>query len=178
MGTMQFKSFSWPNDPETYTLSGERRTAVQKIPLGAFVVQDLGRTCMVLRGEGEFFGPGAYESYRALLAVFQEEGAGMLVHPAWMCASALFTRLQLTQEPREDYVAYSFEFCEATAQEPETTKQGGAAEGQVRYHLVTGGETLWSLCTLYGVTMGQLTGWNPLVARPDGLQTGQKVRVG
>lgn len=56
MLNMQYKSFVWPNNPKTYTLSCERRTVVQKIPMGGFEVQDLGATCMVLRGEGEFLG--------------------------------------------------------------------------------------------------------------------------
>lgn len=37
----------------------------------------------------------------------------MLVHPVWQTASAYFTELTLTQEPRDDYVAYRFTFCEA-----------------------------------------------------------------
>ena len=49
---MRYKSFIWPNDPRTYTLSCQRQTALHKIPMGGFVVQDLGRTGTVMRGEG------------------------------------------------------------------------------------------------------------------------------
>ena len=41
---MRFGSFVWPNNPRTYTLSCKRQTAVHKIPMGGFAVQDLGRT--------------------------------------------------------------------------------------------------------------------------------------
>ena len=51
---MRYKGFTWPNNPKTYTISCERQTAVHKIPMGGFVVQDLGQTSTVLRGEGEF----------------------------------------------------------------------------------------------------------------------------
>lgn len=174
---MRFKGFTWPNNPRTYTIGCERRTAVQKLPLGSFVVQDLGPTCMVLRGEGEFFGAGAMEAFQELMAVFSQGDSGMLAHPAWPCAQAVFTRLQLTQEPREDYVAYSFEFCEATPNE----RPGAAAPAQVsqgrQYHTIEGGQTLWSVCSLYGLTMGALTALNPAIPRPTGLKVGQKVRV-
>ena len=109
---MRYKSFTWPNDPRTYTLSCQRQTALHKIPMGGFVVQDLGRTGTVMRGEGEFFGPNAYDSFRRLLQMFQQQDAGLLLHPMWQTGNAYFTQLRLTQEPRRDYVAYAFEFCE------------------------------------------------------------------
>ena len=62
----------------------------------------------MLRGEGEFFGAGAYTQFRRLMEVFRSPGAGALRHPVWQCSRAYFTRLELAQEPREDYVAYSF----------------------------------------------------------------------
>ena len=40
---MRFGSFVWPNNPRTYTISCKRQTAVHKVPMGGFVVQDLGR---------------------------------------------------------------------------------------------------------------------------------------
>lgn len=97
MLNMQYKSFVWPNNPKTYTLSCERRTVVQKIPMGGFEVQDLGATCMVLRGEGEFFGPDAMRNFSLLVQTFRQDGAGTLLHPAWQGAQAFFTQLQLTQ---------------------------------------------------------------------------------
>lgn len=78
---MRFGSFVWPNNPRTYTISCKRQTAVHKVPMGGFVVQDLGRTATVMKGEGEFFGADAYSTFLELLAVFQKGGRGTLVHP-------------------------------------------------------------------------------------------------
>lgn len=104
---MRFGSFVWPNNPRTYTISCKRQTAVHKVPMGGFVVQDLGRTATVMKGEGEFFGADAYSTFLELLAVFQKGGRGTLVHPVWQTAGAYLTELELTQEPRDDYVAYA-----------------------------------------------------------------------
>lgn len=168
---MRFKSFIWPNNPKHYTLSCERLTAVHKFPLGGYTVQDLGKTCTILRGEGEFFGSSAYACFQALERVFFESGAGSLVHPAWQCAHALFTGLQLTQEPRADYVAYSFEFCDAG-------ETAAAAVPTAKYHILDAGQTLWSLCTLYGVTMQTLLTLNPKIRDPNAVRIGTEVRVG
>ena len=151
---MRFGSFVWPNNPRTYTLSCKRQTAVHKIPMGGFAVQDLGRTATVMQGEGEFFGAGAYDTFQELLSVFQKGGQQMLVHPVWQTASAYFTELTLTQEPRDDYVAYRFSFCEVGA-----------------------GQTLWEICTAYRLSMQALLRLNPQIAKPNSVAAGTRVRV-
>lgn len=176
---MQYKSFVWPNNPKTYTISCERQTVVQKIPMGGFAVQDLGGTCMVLRGEGEFYGPDAMKNFQELMRVFREGGAGTLLHPAWTGAEAYFTQLHLTQEPRADYAAYRFEFCEGAQQENtaryQVTKRRG--RGGKLYYTVSSGDTAWKICAQQELTMAELLAMNPSLTSPTGLTAGQKVRV-
>ena len=179
MLNMQYKSFVWPNNPKTYTLSCERRTVVQKIPMGGFEVQDLGATCMVLRGEGEFFGPDAMRNFSLLVQTFRQDGAGTLLHPAWQGTQACFTQLQLTQEPREDYVAYRFEFCESAPQQELKTAYVTRRRGRGGkiYYTVRSGETLWHVCSKYELSMAELLEMNPGLSSPTRLTLGQKVRV-
>ena len=176
---MQYKSFVWPNNPQSYTLRCERQTALQKVPMGGFTVQELGRSCMVLHGEGEFFGADAMQQMRELMRVFRQEGAGVLIHPAWTGGTALFTQLRLTQEPREDYVAYEFEFCESAgedAQERYEITQRRGRGGKI-YYSVKSGENAWQVCARHALTMEELLAMNPSIASPTGLAAGQKVRV-
>lgn len=181
---MQYKTFVWVNNPKSYTLSCERLTAAHKIPLGDYCVQDLGRSCTVLRGEGEFFGAGAYTQFRRLMEVFRSPGAGVLRHPVWQCSRAYFTRLELAQEPREDYVAYSFEFCDAGEEQaaPEAAASAGtadsAAANRARTVTVRTGDTLWALCRTYGLTMRQMLAYNPQIRDPDLIHTGEELRIG
>ena len=180
--SMRYKDFVWPNNPRTYTLSCRRKTAAHLVPMQGFVVQDLGRSSTVLRGEGEFFGPGAYDQYRKLLDVFEQDGAGVLIHPAWECSKALFTELKLTQEPREDYVAYSFAFCE---QSPDVlTAEGNALPARTDglqergvYHPVGAEETAWSVARNYLLTMSEFLRLNPQISNPNDVRPGQKVRI-
>ena len=175
---MRYKGFTWPNNPKTYTISCERQTAVHKIPMGGFVVQDLGQTSTVLRGEGEFYGAGAYETYQSLLAAFSSGGAGVLVHPVWQCGAAWFTRLHLTQEPREDYVAYSFEFCEGTPMDAHVAGTAASLQSGARnYHVMQQGESAWSVCAAFGLTMQQLLAMNPGIGNPNEMTQGTAVRV-
>ena len=181
---MQYKTFVWVNNPKSYTLSCERLTAAHKIPLGDYCVQDLGRSCTVLRGEGEFFGAGAYTQFRRLMEVFRSPGAGALRHPVWQCSRAYFTRLELAQEPREDYVVYSFEFCDAGEEQaaPEAAASSGtadsAAANRARTVTVRTGDTLWALCRTYGLTMRQMLAYNPQIRDPDLIHTGEELRIG
>lgn len=174
---MRYGSFVWPNNPRTYTLSCKRQTAVHKIPMGGFAVQDLGRNAAVLRGEGEFFGKDAYADFQELLTVFEAGGARLLVHPLWQTAGAYFTELALTQEPRDDYVAYRFEFCQA----PEAAAvQSQSADGQSagkKYCELAAGQTLWALCESCGISMTELLKLNPQIARIGAVTPGTQVRV-
>ena len=179
MLNMRFGTFVWPNNPRTYTLSCKRQTAVHKVPMGGFVVQDLGRTATVMQGEGEFFGTRAYETFQELLAVFRAGGAKMLVHPLWQAERAYFTELQLTQEPRDDYAAYRFTFCEA----PGVSTSGAAAADMTweaagkRYCELGTGQTLWTLSAAYGLSMQTLLRLNPQIAKPNAVVSGMRVRI-
>ena len=178
MLNMRYKSFVWPNNPRTYTLSCKRQTVTHKVPMGGFVVQDLGVYAAVMQGQGEFYGEGAYEKFQELLQVFQTGGAGLLVHPVWQAGSAYFTQLRLTQEPREDYVAYSFEFCQASMQSgAETGMDLAGTSGGKRYCELSAGQTLWAVCAGYGLSMAALLKLNPEIAKPGSVFPGQRVRV-
>lgn len=175
---MRYGNFVWPNNPRTYTLSCKRQTAVHKVPMGGFVVQDLGRNATVMQGEGEFFGAGAYETFQKLLAVFEAGGVRMLVHPIWQTAGAYFTELSLTQEPRDDYAAYRFEFCQAPTILLLETSAGAAAQtGGKRYCEIASGQTLWEVCATYGLTMTELLQLNPEIEKPNTVRQGMQVRI-
>ena len=117
----------------------------------------------------------------------------MLVHPCWQSAHVYFAALSLAQAPRPDYVAYTFEFWEscdlyepelqetaagtAAASGPSAGSGGGRTAGQVCYHTVRKGETLWGIARRYGISLEVLLEWNPGIKNPNYITMGQKVRV-
>lgn len=192
LSPMRYKSFIWPHNPRTYTIEYERKVAVHKIPFGRYAMQDLGLGRRVMRGEGEFYGPSAYEDFKKLATVFYDGGPGTLLHPVWQSARVYFVALALAQEPRRDYVRYTFTFWEdydkyrqelaAVGQESAQQPGGSPAEtpapqGAV-YHTVVAGDTLWAIAQTYGVTMGEILVWNPQLKNPNVILPGQRLRVG
>lgn len=191
LAPMRYKSFVWPHNPRVYSIAFERKLAVHKIPFGLHYLQSLGQTRRVLRGEGEFVGENAYETFKRLATVFYEEKPGVLVHPVWMTTTAWFASLELRQAPRRDYVAYSFEFWEVeggSGQTKLTTRaaavSGGASEeagteeaGERQYHTVVRGDTLWELSRRYGVELERVIELNPSIRSPNLIYPGQKVRL-
>ena len=112
MDPLKYKDFTWPNNPHIY------REVISREPL--YVTRDgvtsfagISSTRRIITGSGIFFGLHAYRLFQDLLLLAQEDTAGNLVHPQWGVRYCYLTKLELTQEPREDYVAYSFEFMQA-----------------------------------------------------------------
>lgn len=182
---MRFKDFTWPHNPEVYTVEYRRRLAVHNVPFGACVLQDLGSAYRVLRGSGAFVGPNAYEQFRKLAGVFQQEGPGLLIHPVWQIERAFFASLTVTQEPLPNYVQYAFAFWEdwggyagglLEQSAEDSSGKSTAAASQVDY-IVKKGDTLWSIAKRFGVELSALTAANPQIKNLNLIYPGNEVKI-
>lgn len=183
---MRYKDYIWPHNPRVYTIDYERTMVEQKVPYGLYHLQDLGRRRRVMRGEGEFAGPDAYAQFGALATVFYSNGPGPLIHPLWQSANAYFVELSLKQEPRPDYVSYTFTFWEDLEWYDTTLgkAQGAVSENAVQSgdsgplaHTVVKGDTLWALAKRYDTTVDRIVQLNPQIKNPNLIRVGQEVRV-
>ena len=183
LSPMRFKDFVWPHNPVVYSISYERKMAVNKTPFGLFHLQNLGRTNRIMAGEGEFIGEDAYRQFGQLASVFYEDSAGELVHPLWQTSNAYFVSLRLEQEPRPDYVRYSFVFWEDDSPytgltvpvkeigtqtgngQSNTVATGNQSNGLT--HRVVKGDTLWGIGKTYGVSVSDLIALNPQIKNPN-----------
>lgn len=187
---MRYKDYTWPHNPKVYSVERQRRLVVHQIPYGRCVIQDLGGMYRVLRGEGVFAGEGAYEQFRKLAAVFQEDGPGLLVHPVWQTERARFASLQVTEEPLPDYVRYRFEFWEdwsgyeggLTEVDVSETQTNEMAESkqenrEATVYIVKKGDTLWGIAKRCGVTLTALIEANPQIKNPNLIYPGDRVNL-
>ena len=136
---------------------------------------------------GSCVGEGAYGEFKKLATVFYAGGPGLLVHPVWQTSNAYFVELSLRQEPRADYVGYSFAFWEGYdghstgvqvtggGGEPETGPAASTA-GE-RRHTVRQGETLWGIARDYGLSLTELIALNPQIKNPNLILAGEEVRL-
>ena len=188
---MRYKEFTWPHNPEIYTVEYRRQMAAHKVPFGRCVLQDLGYTYRVLKGEGVFTGDDAYRQFQELTAVFQESGPGLLVHPVWQAERAYFVELKVTEEPLPDYGRYSFTFWEdwnGYSGGLTASDDGGALSGTgsrtaaaesaaAETYTVRKGDTLWGIAKRYDVTLAALIAANPQIKNPNLIYPGDKVLI-
>lgn len=181
LSPMRFKQYIWPYNPKTYEILYQQQLVSHKVPFGTYLLQPMGRTNRILRGEGEFMGPDAYAEFKKLATVFYDETPGMLVHPVWQSAKAYFVSLSLKQEPRADYVRYSFEFWECPPAAAEISvpaaEEENVSPAEAQWYTVVKGDTLWSIANRYGLGMDALLGMNPQIKNPNLIYPGDRIRV-
>jgi prophage DNA circulation protein len=184
---MKFKTFTWPHNPSTYHVTFQRLVAVNKVPFGKYMLQDLGVTRRIMEGEGVFTGPEAYQNFAKLAALFYEGTPGALVHPIWSATSARLVKLELEEAPRADYVKYSFTFWEdysgyssqsnGTVTKAAASTSSSASASSKRYYTVVKGDTLWAIARKYSTTVAAISALNPSLKNPNLIQVGQVLRI-
>lgn len=114
MDALIYKTFAWPVNPHTYKEVCYREPVyLTANGITDFVsMSEMGR---VISGSGAFFGEGALGKFKELMKLFEDGSLGILDHPVWGQRLCYFSRLEMVQEPRDDYVSYSFEFLQAQA---------------------------------------------------------------
>ena len=115
MEKMCYKTFVWPHNPHTYQEVCVREPVYEKNEAKEDVFQGMGPLKRTITGSGVFFGETAAASYQALAKLFEETSAGNLAHPVWGSRYCYFAGLELTQEPKDNYVSYRFTFLQADA---------------------------------------------------------------
>ena len=183
-GRCYLKGYVWPHNPETYTISFQRKVAVAKVPFGRYGMQDLGLSYRVMEGEGVFAGKGAYNEFKKLASVFYQGGPGLLIHPVWQASQAYFVLLELAQQPLENYVRYRFAFWETSPLDTSLIRvsggSGNAGTGTKTassYYTVKRGDTLWGIANTYGVTLTALLNVNPQIKNPNRIAVGERVTL-
>ena len=112
MTALQFGTFTWPNNPETFRIVYARDLDIEGDDEGRWSVTNHGRLGRVFLCEGVFHGSTAYSSSIALSNLFLTGGTGTLKHPCWASVTALMTDLEIIEEPGENLVRYKIKFLE------------------------------------------------------------------
>lgn len=110
MEKLSYKTFVWPTNPHTYREDSGREGKYTKDDAGNDVFLGMGFLKSVITCTGAFFGENAVEEFRKLQKLMESTEPGNLEHPLWGIRYCYLTGLEMTQEPKKDYVAYKAEF--------------------------------------------------------------------
>lgn len=191
LAPLKYKDYTWPVNPETYTLRFEKNTAIHRYPYtNISEIDDLGVKPREISGEGEFIGEGAYEEFKKLANVFYKKGPGPLTHPIWQISNAVFNRLELAQEPIPDYVKYYFGFIEDTRRDAKVQEKKQTAStnngnnkpqsqqnAKPKTYSVKKGDTMWAIAKRNGMSLDQLVKKNPQIKNPNLIYPGNKINL-
>lgn len=172
MMAMQYKDFVWPNNPSSCYLELKKEIVTHKYPGSGYQLEELGEGQRVFRGQGEFYGEFAYTYMGSLVRTYEQGGPGTLIHPVLELRQAYFTELTLLEEPRENYVAYSFVFQEEGRLEE--AEKNGSGDGA---YMVRMWESLWDVAEKCGTSVEFLLELNPWIRNPNRLEIGRQVAL-
>ena len=112
MEKMSFKTFVWPQNPHTYR-EVTTRTPEYFTQDGEVYFKGMSDPKRIITGSGVFHGADAYEQYLKLQKLADDLTPGNLEHPIFGIRYCYLTLLEMTQEPKENYISYRFEFTQA-----------------------------------------------------------------
>ena len=115
MEKMQYKDFTWTDNPEELSIKFVRPVLFERKTDGTVEFYGLGPGCRTLTGKGVFSGPGAYGVFIRLSNLLYDSAPGELKLPFWQDWNAYLTEVTALQKPRENYVEYHLTFREADA---------------------------------------------------------------
>lgn len=109
--TMRYKDFTFPYNPAKSSMKCDRKYIMHKyLSVYGAEIEDFGPNAIIITGQGEFAGFGAYLKWDKLYAEFCKDGVGKVYHPIFTNVTrGIMTQLQADVEPRYNYVKYSFE---------------------------------------------------------------------
>lgn len=110
MDNLKYKTYTFPQNPTTYEEKMSRTPIYYLQENGLECYGGMSEVKRIITGTGAFCGHNAFSHFLQLMSVFELAAPGELVHPIWGSRHCYFTALELTQDPREDYVAYKFTF--------------------------------------------------------------------
>lgn len=112
MDFLSYKTFVWPQNPHTYEEKMSREPQYSTSD-GVTYFEGMGELKRIITGSGVFTGENAFAQFRTLADLMDSNQPGNLEHPIWGIRYCYFTGLELTQEPKENYVSYKFTFTGA-----------------------------------------------------------------
>lgn len=116
LGSMRYKTFVWPNNPETTEFQCDRAYVKHKYPeISGIDIEDMGVDIITIDGNGAFVGPNAYKQWLSLWSVYCTNGPGAFYHPIFTNVNTgLMVKLTGKAEPYMQYISYSFEIVAYT----------------------------------------------------------------
>lgn len=189
LASMRYKDYVWPHNPRVYTIEYKRTMGARKVPLRALPPPGSGAPPSGSCGaRGNSWAKGPTGEFKKLATVFYAGGPGLLIHPVWQTSNAYFVELSLRQEPRADYVGYSFAFWEGydghstgvpgdrgRRRTGDRARAAGTAGGAAA-HGAPGGDPVGDRRD-YSLSLTELIALNPQIKNPNLILAGEEVRL-
>ncbi len=114
MSIFSFAGKNFPVNPSTFSIEHKRNVVRTVLPSGGEVLEDMGKACRVVTGEGMLHGTNLMQQYQTLQSDFLTPESGALVIAGLPSFTACCTSFSVTGQPNPNTLTFRFEFVEIT----------------------------------------------------------------
>ena len=166
---MRYAGYTWRHNPHTLSFEDEKNTVELLPPFSASDVRVFSDKPCVIKGEGELFGEDCIEQYICLKSLFSQHPEGLLSIEGLGGFYVAFVSLNLSAQPKDDVLSYSFVFRQKRFEKTPVTEE--------EYTAAQEDDTLWDIAYRFHKTVEEMIALNPGIRFLDELEEGEKVRV-
>ncbi len=167
---MRYDGYTWKHNPKLLRFKSSQNAVTVLPPFSKSDVRILSEEPYTIEGQGELIGSDCIEQYQRLKALFSERSSGLLTIEGLPSFYVRFLSLDMTAEPVDHVLSYSFSFKEAKVQRTDVSEEEFCV-------VSSDGTTLWDIAYQYGKTIEELIRLNPDIRFIDELYEGEKVRI-
>lgn len=167
---MKFGDYTFMHNPKTLVVKNKLRGNGAFVPYHGTYFNPVALDNTTVTGEGLITGSDCFKKLLLLIDSLNSEKSRLLSISPFPSFKAILTGLEYTLTPKENSIEIKFEFTSSSsAQSGDTTVPSS--------YTAEADDTLWDIAYKYNIPVETLLSLNPIVKRPDILESGWVIKL-
>lgn len=171
LAVMRFAGEELAHNPKTLRIERRRSVNNEYLLGGGCMTGSCNENPVEISGTGELYGDDCFDRFNHLVSVYRGGKPYVLALPGFGAVRAVLSKLDLSAEPKDGVIAFSFVFTEYF--------DGKAARkiSPESVYIAKEGESLWDIAYKNDISIEELLSLNTWIRNPWVIEKGSEVRL-